>query len=87
MSGRLARLGKVAGAVAATAGLGGLASSEVRTDWYAAHEKPSFQPPDAAFPVAWTTLYTDIALSAASSVRPDRSNRSRACAAVSAMSV
>lgn len=63
MSGsRLARLARVSSAVAATAGVGGLASQDVRSPWYAALDKPSFQPPDAAFPIAWTLLYADIAL-------------------------
>jgi benzodiazapine receptor len=65
VSGRWARLGKVAAAVVATAGAGSLASRDVNTPWYAALEKPPYQPPGAAFPIAWTTLYTDIALTAA----------------------
>lgn len=40
-------------------------SSGVRSDWYAQLEKPPFQPPPAAFPVAWTLLYADIALTSA----------------------
>lgn len=27
-------------------------------DWYAALEKPPFTPPDIAFPIVWTLLYT-----------------------------
>jgi tryptophan-rich sensory protein len=65
VSGRLARLGKVAAAVAATAGAGSLASKDVDTPWYAGLDKPPYQPPGVAFPIAWTTLYADIALSAA----------------------
>jgi tryptophan-rich sensory protein len=61
---RLARLARVSAAVAATAALGGLASSEVRSRWYVDLDKPSFQPPDVAFPVPWTALYTDLALTA-----------------------
>ena len=64
MSGRLARLGRVAAAVAATAGLGSIASRDVDSPWYAELEKPPFQPPGVAFPVVWTSLYTDIALTA-----------------------
>lgn len=82
MSGRIARLGRVSAAVAATAGLGGLASQEVRTPWYADLEKPSFQPPDAAFPIAWTTLYADIALTTAHVLdRLERSGRGEEVAA------
>lgn len=64
MSGKLARLGRVAAAVAATAGLGSIGSRDVDNPWYAALDKPPFQPPGVAFPVVWTTLYTDIALTA-----------------------
>lgn len=82
MTGRLNRLGRVAAAVAATAGLGGLASQEVRTPWYADLEKPSFQPPDAAFPIAWTTLYTDIVLTTAHALdRLERAGRTDEAAA------
>lgn len=34
-----------------------------RDDWYRALDKPSFTPPDAVFPVVWTTLYALIAWS------------------------
>jgi tryptophan-rich sensory protein len=34
-----------------------------RDRWYRDLEKPSFTPPDAAFPVVWTTLYALIAWS------------------------
>ena len=82
MSGRIARLGRVSAAVAATAGLGGLASAEVDGPWYAALEKPSFQPPAAAFPVAWTTLYADIALTTAHAIdRLERAGRTDEAAA------
>lgn len=64
MSGRLARLGRVATAVAAAAGLGSIGSRDVESRWYADLEKPAYQPPGVAFPVVWTTLYTDIALTA-----------------------
>lgn len=33
-------------------------------EWYDALEKPSFTPPPAAFPIAWTTLYALMAYSA-----------------------
>lgn len=61
---RLARLARVSAAVAASAAVGGLPSSEVRSRWYVDLDKPSFQPPDVAFPVAWTALYTDLVLTA-----------------------
>ncbi|WP_101525589.1 TspO/MBR family protein [Nocardioides houyundeii] len=45
---------------AAAAGVGSLG---VKTDsrWYAKLDKPSWQPPPAVFPVAWTPLYSLIA--------------------------
>lgn len=30
--------------------------------WYKSLDKPAWQPPKAAFPIAWTALYVDIAL-------------------------
>ena len=65
MSGRMNRLARVAAAVTATAGVGSLASRDVASAWYAGLDKPPFQPPGAAFPVAWTALYTDLTVSAA----------------------
>lgn len=51
---------------AATAVFGSLATaSGVNSAWYAKLRKPSFQPPPSVFPVAWTVLYTDIALTSA----------------------
>lgn len=50
-------------AVTATAAVGSLASKPaVESDWYATLRKPSYQPPSVAFPIAWTSLYTDIAV-------------------------
>ena len=49
-------------AVAATAAAGAAASSDVRSAWYASLDKPSYQPPGEVFPVAWSVLYTDIAV-------------------------
>ncbi|MEB4208886.1 TspO/MBR family protein [Mycobacterium sp. 94-17] len=57
-------------AVAAAAGSGSIASSNAIPRWYARLRKPSYQPPHAAFPTVWTTLYGDIAV--ASAVALDR---------------
>ena len=38
--------------------IGYLSNSGEANAWYAALERPSFQPPGWAFGVAWTTLYT-----------------------------
>lgn len=52
-------------AVAAAAASGSIASPSRTPGWYALVRKPSYQPPGAAFPVVWTTLYADIAASSA----------------------
>ncbi|MGA5466435.1 TspO/MBR family protein [Mycobacterium sp. NPDC050041] len=58
---RAATLAKTAGAVFATAAVGGLASRPAGSAWYAKLKKPSFQPPRQAFPIVWPILYADIA--------------------------
>lgn len=55
-------------AVGATAGLGSVASKPRITRWYSRLRKPSYVPPNAVFPVAWTTLYADIAVTSATSI-------------------
>jgi translocator protein len=54
-----------AAAVTATAMLGSLASGGVRSRWYAELDKPAIQPPGFVFPIVWTALYSDIAVSSA----------------------
>jgi len=53
-------------AVAAAAGAGSIASAKaVPGAWYSRLRTPPYQPPRAAFPAAWTTLYGDIAVTSA----------------------
>lgn len=52
-------------AVTAAAGAGSIASPARSPAWYTRIRKPRYQPPGAVFPVAWTTLYTDIAATSA----------------------
>jgi len=63
-------LGASALAVAAAAGAGSVASADAASQWYSRLRKPPYQPPRAAFPTVWTTLYGDIA--ATSAVAIDR---------------
>jgi len=52
-------------AVAAAAGTGSIASARSVPVWYARIRKPSYRPPNTAFPIVWTALYTDIAATSA----------------------
>jgi tryptophan-rich sensory protein len=53
-------------AVATAAGAGSIASAKAVPDaWYSRLCTPPYQPPRAAFPAAWTTLYGDIAVTSA----------------------
>lgn len=53
-----------AAATTATAVLGGLAT-DPDSRWYRRLTKPDWQPPAIAFPLVWTALYADIAVSSA----------------------
>ena len=66
---RALTLAKTAGAAAATAVIGGLATgSAVQSHWYETLRKPSFQPPRQAFPIVWPLLYADIAVVSAATI-------------------
>lgn len=56
-------------ATALAAVLGSTASAETRSAWYLGLRKPSFQPPGVVFPIVWTALYTDIAVTSARAMR------------------
>lgn len=57
------RLVACIGLMAAVSGVGGAVTAPQITGWYATLPKPGFTPPDAVFPIAWTALYTLMALS------------------------
>jgi len=42
--------------------IGSIATTPKIPTWYAALAKPSWTPPDAVFPIAWTTLYVLMAV-------------------------
>ncbi len=53
----------LAGTTAAVVGAAavGSAVTDPGSDWYRRLDKPSWQPPGAAFPIVWTSLYAGIA--------------------------
>lgn len=61
---RALNLATTGGLVAAAATAGSLAT-EPDGGWYRGLDKPSWQPPPVAFPIVWTTLYADIAVTSA----------------------
>lgn len=54
--------------VATAAGLGSVASSSAVDRWYRRLRRPGYVPPNAVFPVAWTLLYADIAVTSATAI-------------------
>ncbi|MEE3062816.1 MAG: TspO/MBR family protein [Actinomycetota bacterium] len=62
---KLSTLAATTFAVAVAAGTGGIASPRRVPAWYTRLRKPAYQPPNAAFPIVWTGLYTDIATTSA----------------------
>ena len=61
-------------AAVAAAVAGGAASRDGVQNWYSTIRKPSFVPPDAVFPIAWTALYTDIAATSAAAINRFRTD-------------
>lgn len=53
---------------AAAAVIGSIASKAGVETWYPTLKKPSYVPPNGVFPVAWTTLYGDIAITSAGTI-------------------
>lgn len=47
---------------AAAAVIGSVASRSSIDTWYRTIDKPTYVPPDVVFPIAWTSLYADIAV-------------------------
>jgi tryptophan-rich sensory protein len=61
-------------ATAAAAAAGSVASRRGVQSWYTDIRKPSYVPPNAVFPIAWTTLYVDIAASSAAAIERFRAD-------------
>ncbi len=64
--------------VTVAAGAGSAASKNRAPAWYRRLRKPRYVPPNGVFPVAWTTLYADIAVTSAAAIdrlRADGRNR------------
>ncbi|WP_068165152.1 TspO/MBR family protein [Rhodococcus phenolicus] len=57
-----------AAATTMTALVGSVASRETDSRWYRKLRKPAFQPPAAVFPIVWTALYADIAVTSAAAI-------------------
>ena len=69
-------------ATAAAAVAGSTASRDGVEAWYPTLRKPGYVPPSVVFPIAWTVLYTDIAVTSAAVIdrfrADDRDARARA---------
>lgn len=63
----LRTLAATSAAALASAGLGAAATTP-DTAWYRDLEKPPWNPPSIAFPLVWTPLYADIAVTAAAAL-------------------
>jgi benzodiazapine receptor len=63
-------------AVTAVALIGGIAT-DTSSEWYRDLDRPSWQPPGAAFGIVWTILYATIAISATLATRDVPGRRRR----------
>jgi len=64
---RKALLGTGLAAIAAAAA-GAAASGQGVQGWYTTIRKPRYVPPNAVFPIAWSALYADIAVTSAAAI-------------------
>lgn len=65
-----------AAAVVVTA-IAGSVATDPKTTWYRKLDKPSWQPPSWAFPVAWTALYASIAVASGKALADDSNEERR----------
>ncbi|EHB58248.1 TspO and MBR like protein [Mycolicibacterium rhodesiae JS60] len=59
-------------ATAAAAVTGSFASRQGVETWYPTLRKPRYVPPNVVFPVAWTSLYADIAMTSSAAIEKFR---------------
>lgn len=64
-------------ATAAAAVVGSVTSREGVQGWYTSARKPDYVPPNAVFPLAWTALYADIAITSAAVINRFRAHGER----------
>lgn len=57
-----ARTAPLVAALTAATAVSGSVATDPKSAWYRALHKPAWQPPGGAFPVVWTALYADIAV-------------------------
>ncbi len=57
------------GAMTAACAVSGSLATDPKSGWYKALNKPSWQPPGWLFPIVWTALYTDVAVTSAAVIR------------------
>ncbi|BCN76780.1 TspO/MBR family protein [Prescottella equi] len=75
-------LGRTGAFTAGTALVGSAATRRpAEDDWFTDLRKPSFQPPPVAFPLVWTALYADIAVTSATALARLREEDPRSAAA------
>jgi benzodiazapine receptor len=65
---RIPTLIGTAAATASAAAIGSVASKAGVETWLPTVKKPAYQPPNVTFPVVWTSLYADIAVTSASTI-------------------
>lgn len=53
------------GALTAASAVSGSLATDPQSTWYTSLNKPKWQPPGWLFPIVWTALYTDIAVTSA----------------------
>ena len=65
------------GALTAAAAIAGSVATRAGLDDYDKLDKPDFTPPSEVFPIAWTTLYADIAATTAHALKKARTEKER----------